>query len=169
MGGGRIAPIILEIGTRWWSASRSGRFTLRKEPPLQIVQEAKCVPDPDGMLWSKDNSLTSARNWTSAVQPAARCYTDWTKRKMLFEAPQAQSIQLGSFQEIKIQSKMILLLKVPYFTWHCLRFMYCTVLNGRMFVPLRDMTPKCLVFWLEFRMYFSYPQCTLNVPYTHHS
>jgi hypothetical protein len=39
-----------------WSASRPGRFTPGKEPPVPIGEEVGWTPEPIWTLWRRENS-----------------------------------------------------------------------------------------------------------------
>jgi hypothetical protein len=47
-----------------------------KEPPIPIGFEARWVPQPAWTLWNREKYFLPAGNWTPAVQPIARRYTD---------------------------------------------------------------------------------------------
>jgi hypothetical protein len=59
-----------------WSASRLGRALLPgKGPPVPIVQEAGCAPEPVWTQRLKEKSFSSAGDRTPIVQSVARHYT----------------------------------------------------------------------------------------------
>jgi hypothetical protein len=66
------------LATGEWSASRPGRFTIRKEPPVLIGQEAGWTPKPVWGTWRGENSCLhqDSNSDPSIVQPVASRYTD---------------------------------------------------------------------------------------------
>jgi hypothetical protein len=79
--GGVVPPFLssAQDGGKW-SGSWPGRFTPRERVPphaIQIRWDVGWTPQPVWTLWSREKSLASAGNRTSAVQLVARSYTDW--------------------------------------------------------------------------------------------
>jgi hypothetical protein len=62
-----------------WSASRPGRFTHHKDPPVSTGQEAGWIPEPVWTLREVENVLASAGNRTPGIQPVAHRYTCWDR------------------------------------------------------------------------------------------
>jgi hypothetical protein len=78
-GGGIATPFLTSaLGEGEWSASHPGRFTLGERNP-GTHWAGTCVRPSAGLYTvEKRNNLASARNPTTAVQPLARHYTEWT-------------------------------------------------------------------------------------------
>jgi hypothetical protein len=71
-----------------WPASLPCRFTLVKEPPVPIGQEAGWVPEPVSTTWRRENAspYRDSNSDPSIVQPVAGRYTDYA-----ISAPQTYS------------------------------------------------------------------------------
>jgi hypothetical protein len=59
-----------------WLVSRPGRFTLGKEPPVPIGQEAGWAPEPVWTLWRRENSISLAGNRTPSSQSPVPILTE---------------------------------------------------------------------------------------------
>jgi hypothetical protein len=58
------SAIILDLGTGWgeWSASRPGRLSSGKEPPVPIEQEAVWAPEPVWTFQREEKFLAPTGN-----------------------------------------------------------------------------------------------------------
>jgi hypothetical protein len=74
--GGMHSSTICDLGGES-SASRPGRFTLGKLPPVHIGQEAGQASEPVWTLCGWEN-LANSRIRTPAIHPIARRRIDWT-------------------------------------------------------------------------------------------
>jgi len=56
------AFLTLTLDESEWSASRPGRFTQGKEPPVSIAEEAGCSPEPVWTRWRGEKIPAPAGN-----------------------------------------------------------------------------------------------------------
>jgi hypothetical protein len=81
LGGDEVLPLlILDLGTRQgWviSVTPQPRFTLGKEPLVQIAQESGWAPEPVWTQRLEEKSSASIGDRTPVVQSVVRHYTDW--------------------------------------------------------------------------------------------